>query len=210
MRAAWGPGSPNDSSTARGRCAGARSSSQSSAEASSSSFQVMKPQPIRPVSAACSANPYSRRAQARPRYPPPTSPKAPAQALASAPPEASAIGASAIGMSKPKPVQKRGPRSFGMAADGCRIVGWRAAVQGPVTQAMNGTNASQAMRGNSFLVRRQVQHKAGATASVVFAVHAAVVAPGNRAHQGQPQAHAAGALAGAGQAVEGLEDAFAL
>src|SRR6218665_671181 len=79
-----------------------------------------------------------------------------------------------------------------------------------VSQAMNGTNASQAMRGNSFLVRRQGQHKAGATASVVFAVHAAVVAPRNRAHQGQPQAPAAGALAGAGQAVEGLEDAFAL
>src|SRR6218665_2122340 len=79
-----------------------------------------------------------------------------------------------------------------------------------VSQAMNGTNASQAMRGNSFLVRRQVQPKAGATASLVFAVNAAVGAPGNRAHQGQPQAQAAGALAGAGQAVEGLEDAFAL
>src|SRR6218665_2655294 len=78
------------------------------------------------------------------------------------------------------------------------------------SQAMNGTNASQAMRGNSFLVRRQVKHRAGAAAGVVFAVHAAVVAPGNRAHQGQPQAPAAGALAGAGQAVEGLEDAFAL
>src|SRR6218665_2608484 len=79
-----------------------------------------------------------------------------------------------------------------------------------VSQAMNGTNASQAMRGNSFLVRRQAQHKAGPTARVVFALHAAVVAPGNRARRGQPQAHAAGALAGAGQAVEGLEDAFAL
>src|SRR6218665_2819901 len=79
-----------------------------------------------------------------------------------------------------------------------------------VSQAMNGTNASQAMRGNSFLVRRQVEHKAGANGSVVLAVHAAVVAPRNRAHQGQPRARAAGALAGAGQAVEGLEDAFAL
>src|SRR6218665_2770758 len=79
-----------------------------------------------------------------------------------------------------------------------------------VSQAMNGTNASQAMRGNSFLVRRQVQHKAGATPRVVFAVHAAVVAPGNRAKQGQTQAHATGTPAGAVQAVEGLEDAFAL
>src|SRR6218665_2862025 len=47
-------------------------------------------------------------------------------------------------MSKPKPVQKRGPRSFGMAADGCRIVGWRAAVQGPATQAKRQSSARQA------------------------------------------------------------------
>ena len=45
---------------------------------------------------------------------------------------------------------------------------------------------------------------------MVLAVHAAVVPPGDGPHQRQPQAHAARAFAGAGQAVEGLKDAFAL
>ena len=59
-------------------------------------------------------------------------------------------------------------------------------------------------------MQRQAQYKAGAAAGVVFTVHAAVVPAGNRAHQGQAQADATGALAGAGQAVERFEDAFAL
>ena len=56
----------------------------------------------------------------------------------------------------------------------------------------------------------QAQHKTGALAlRVALAVHGALVAPCDGAHQGQAQAHATGALAGAGQAVEGFEDAFA-
>jgi hypothetical protein len=58
MRGPYGRGSPKDSMIAGGR----RSSTQSSADASWSSRQRMKPQPTRPVSpAASSARVYSRR-----------------------------------------------------------------------------------------------------------------------------------------------------
>ena len=64
---------------------------------------------------------------------------------------------------------------------------------------------------HSFPAQRQLQHKAGAGAAIgaVLAVDAPAVAGGDGPHQRQPQADAAGAFAGARQAVERLKDALA-
>lgn len=62
------------------------------------------------------------------------------------------------------------------------------------------TNGITGHRGCSWvlLMQRQAQYKTGAAACVVFTVHIAVVACGDRAHQGQSQPHAARTFAGAG------------
>jgi hypothetical protein len=59
------------------------------------------------------------------------------------------------------------------------------------------------------LVSRQHHHKLRATALAVLTLHVATMALHDGAHQRQTQANTAFALARTGQAVEGLEDAFA-
>ena len=81
-------------------------------------FLHNKLQPTRPVLPACSwASAYSRWVHGNSPYPPPTSPSAPAcaQAAARAPPDASAIGARAMGVERPKRRLKREARLRFMA-----------------------------------------------------------------------------------------------
>src|SRR6185369_672594 len=58
------------------------------------------------------------------------------------------------------------------------------------------------------LVTGDAQGEAGAAAGLFFALHLAVMPPSDRADQCQAQADSAMPLAGAGEAIERLEDAL--